>query len=290
MTHCFNLLKMTFHTICQVCCILLLSEHTVDGLDTTRKSINFVISNRNECAVTLSPDASVFGLHGAISQSYNVSFPFELQLFGETIVSSRLLTNQLLREIPSIAAINNDLVDIWGSGFRIPLKLIPIALEHDMAVYASLAQMFGGPDSNIHEFEWHQFVLHCLESRACELKMFCARFEKLFICEDDTIKLMTLEAQKIKGHLDLSAIPWTVRKIKLKRNSLTKIIGLDQLAGKELTCLDIRQNPLEIDLNLLQSASQMTESSPLKIIQVKICQISRCLVGKQCSRICNNPP
>ena len=286
----FNSNIMASHILCQVCCILLLCNGNVHATESNRvlEAIHFVVINGNGSAVTLGPGASVSELQSAIAVSYNVSFPFELRLFGETIVSSlvssRSSTNQLLRGIPSIVSIVNDLDEIWGPGFRIPLKMYPVtALEHDSAVYASLVQMFGGPDSNIYEFEWYQFVLHCLETRSCLIQDVCGpRFEKRFLCEYGKIKVISLESQFIRGHLNLSAIPRTVRIINLRKNALTTILGLDQLAGKELMWLDVRQNPLEIDLKMLQSTPQRLESSPLKVIQINHPQIMRSLIGEHC--------
>ena len=269
---------MAWRMLCQMYCVFLMLTGEVHATEHVRhlQPIQFVVVNHNGPAVTLSPGASVTELHGAIAESHNVSFPFELHLSRETIVSSQSLTNQSLSDIHSIVAIAKDLADLHGPGFRIPLKLHRVVpLDEDFTTFASLARMFGAPHSNIHEFEWYQFVIHSLESRSCDLELFCARFKKLFFCADGKIWLIHLEGQRIRGHVDLAATPRTVRKIKLRGNMLTKIMGLDQSVGKELRTLDIRANPVEIDLNLL-------ESTPLKIIQVKICQIGRCLVGKRC--------
>ena len=279
--------KMASRILCQVCCVLMTVTDKIQESESTLhlEPIQFAISNRNWSAVTLGLDASVTQLHHVIAESYNVSFPFELQLSGETIVSPQSLTNRSLADIPSIVSIAKDLDDFYGSGFRIPLQIHPMTRESsttdsEMTALASLAQMFGGNDTNIHQFEWYRFVLHCLESRACGSEMLCQRFGKLFFCEDSAIQMINLKTQPIRGHLDLAAIPRTVNTINLQRNLLTKIIGFDQLAGKELMSLDIRKNPLEIDLNQLRSTSRSSGSYPLKTLQVNFNQISQSLIGK----------
>ena len=50
------------------------------------------------------------------------------------------------------------------------------ASDHDLADYLSWAQMFGGPDTNIYEFEWHQFILTCVVSPSCSIQDLCKRF------------------------------------------------------------------------------------------------------------------
>ena len=89
-----------------------------------------------------------------------------------------------------------------------------------------------------------------------------------------------IQMSAIEGHLDLSAIPQTVKKVLVVRNRLTSISGLDQLSCKDLSFLDIRGNPLQIELDSLLRSSQTTVS-PLKFFQVSANQISRNLVGKE---------
>ena len=271
----------------EICCILLALTFNVHAAESVWHSdrIQFVPVHANHIGpvVTLGQDASADELHDAIAESCNISFPFELHLTGNIIASSRSLTNQALKGIPSIVSMARDLDEIYGPGFRIPLRMHRlIQSEQDFTVFASLARMFGGSRSNIHEFEWYRLVLRCLQSQSCDSKMICERFKKLFLCEGDTINLMALEAQYIRGHLDLSATPRAVKAINLKKNLLTRITGLNQLAGKQLKFLDIRRNPLEIDLKELQSTPQMTEteSSPLKVLRVNYNQISQSLIGK----------
>ena len=249
--------------------------------DTNLESIHFVVVNINcsGSAVALPPDASVTKLYSALAESCHISFPFELQMFGETIVSSRSLTNQSLEGIPSIASTTKDMNEIWGPGFRIPLRLYRLsASDQDLAVYASLARMFGGSNTNIRKFGWYQFIMYCLESRSCLETCICNRFGELFVCREGKLTTIKLRGQHIRGHLDLSATPRTVRNINLKGNELSYVHGLDGLAGKELLWLEIRGNPkVEIDLKQLRSVE-----SPLKVLRVNLRQISRGLIGKKC--------
>ena len=141
--------------------------------------------------------------------------------------------------------------------------------------------MFGGPDSNIHEFEWYRFILKCVESRSCSIQELPRRFRHHFNCENGEITVINFRRHRIKGHFDLSAIPETVINIYLKGNALTKLNGLDQLAGKELRSLDVRANPLEIDLSLLEASSNIPDDNPLQILHVNTCQISWSLLGRE---------
>ena len=93
---------------------------------------------------------------------------------------------------------------------------------------------------------------------------------------------IVLRRQQIKGHLELSFTPRTVRKVHLKGNVLTKINGLDRLTGKWLMWLDIRGNSSEIDLRLIEASPQDPNDNPLKVLRVNFNQISRSLIGKQC--------
>ena len=165
------------------CCVLLEAMNGIRATEYVLHSqpMQFVLANRIGPVVTLRPDVSVTGLHGAVAESYNVSSPFELQLFGETIVSSRSLTDQPLEEIPRIVSIAQDLNEVYGPRFRVPLRMHRLlASDSDIATYASLARMFGGPDSNIHEFEWYRFILNCVESRSCSIQELPKRFRHQF--------------------------------------------------------------------------------------------------------------
>ena len=51
--------------------------------------------------------------------------------------------------------------------------------------------------------------------------------------------------------VNLIFLPPTVIQLNLERNLLTAVLGLDKLAGKRLRTLNIRKNPLEIDLKPL---------------------------------------
>ena len=272
---------MSSRILCRVCCILLT---VMDKIRETKsfhhlQPIQFVLANRNGPAVAMRSDAAITELRGAMAESYNVSFPFELQLSGETIVSSRSLSNQSLDNISSIISIAKDLNEIYGPGFMIPLRLHRLlALDSDIGTYTSLSRMFGGPDSNIQDFEWYQFILKCVESRSCPIQDLSDRFEHHFNCENGKLTVINLRRQHIKGSLDLSSIPWTVRKIYLKGNALTKLNGLDQLAGKELRSLDIRANPLEIDLKFFDASLLGANHNPLKVLHVNMFQISWSLI------------
>ena len=286
--HALNF-KMNMHflyQVIQVCCILLaqaIDAHSTESI-MQLNPIEFVITNHIGPVVAVGPDTSANDLHSAIAGSYNIPFPFTLQLSGEIITSSRLSTNQSLREIPSVVSIARNLAEIWGSGFRIPLKLHRVVPPwEDYTDFASLALMFGGPTTNIHEFGWHRFVLQCLESRLCLIQDLCNQFGKFFQCQRGELSLIILHGERITGYVNVSATPRTVREIMIERNSLTKIIGLDQLAGKRLSSLDIRKNPLDIDFNQLMAASPGSDENPLKVIRVNIFQISRTLVGKPCA-------
>ena len=88
-----------------------------------------------------------------------------MQILGETIPSSE----QPLNSFPSIVKTANELYDVWGPGYSIPVKVhrIDPVLEHnnvDSEVYASIFRMFGGPESNIYRYEWNKFVVQCLQS------------------------------------------------------------------------------------------------------------------------------
>ena len=152
------------------CCILLTLTVDVHATDSAwyLEPIQFILVhdvNRIGPVITLRPGASANELHGAMAESYNISFPFELQLSGEIIASSRLLTNHTLGEIPSIVSMAKDLSEICGPGFRIPLKIRRLVVsDSDFGVFTSLAQMIGGAGSNIHMFKWYQFILNCMES------------------------------------------------------------------------------------------------------------------------------
>lgn len=67
-------------------------------------------------------------------------------------------------------------------------------------------------------------------------------------------------------------------KLILDRNEFTEIFGLDQLPGKQLEMLDLRSNPLEIDLEALLNSSHRPDGSSLRYIRVSVYQISWSLV------------
>ena len=277
---------MDVFVLWKVCCFTLMLVDVVLAIESIRylEPIHFVVGNHNgsgQFEVVLPSDASVTELYRAMAESRNVTFPFELHLFGETIASARWLNEQPLLEIPGIASIVKDMNEIWGSGFRIFLRMHRIIpSDSDFSVYASLAQMFGGPDFNIYKQDWYQFVLYCLESRSCLIQDLCdrSRFGHIFYCDErGELTGINLRGKRIEGHLDLSATPRTIWKILMERTSLAEIIGLDRLAGKSLTCLDVRENHrLRVDLRAF-----MVDDNPLKILRVNPCQISRSLVGME---------
>ena len=94
--------------------------------------------------------------------------------------------------------------------------------------------------------------------------------------------MVNLQGQHIKGHLDLSHTPRTVEKLLMERNTFTEIRGLDQLAGKKLRSLDIRVNPLNIDLQPLNRSSPRSIGNPLKCIHVNAYQVALHLLGRRC--------
>ena len=112
----------------------------------TPDKINFVVTNREGCTIALPPTATLIDLRNSVAESCNVSFHFELQMVGETIVSTRPSTNQSLGQIPDIVSMAETMHDIWGSGFRIPLRIYPvIASEDDLADYitdASVTELY----------------------------------------------------------------------------------------------------------------------------------------------------
>lgn len=262
-------------------------------------TINFIVTNSDGPSVLSLPhNASVIDLHAAAVVSCGVLFPFELQLAGETITSSLSQSNQSIDQIPIIISTANDLHDIWGSvGFRIPLKISRIVLfptNEDIAIYASLYRMFGGPGSNIHKFEWYQYIMHCVESGSCFVDNLCYRFHAHFRC---TIRKhlsgllidMDLRRQNICGHLNISEIPRTVKKMDISRNSLNAIVGFDHMAHSNLKYLDIVRNPLDLDMRSFMAPN----NNPLRVLRVQACQVSLSLIGlpfRQCFENWNDDP
>lgn len=242
--------------------------------------IHFVITNRDGCSIALPPTAYDVHLYQSVATLCNVSSHFGIELLGETIVSPQLFQNRAIAYIPKIALIANDLYQIWGDGFRIPLYIHYLNIsKDDIAVYASLSRMFGGPRPNVHEFDWYQFIQKCAESELCAVKDLCDRFQKKFAC-GDTGELRVIHIhQKLTGSFDLSFLPMTVVAVMIDRNAFTRICGLDQLAGKRLVNLEIQGSPLDIDLAPLTRSSPQSVGNPLRYIRVAARQISQTLLG-----------
>ena len=175
----------------------------------------------------------------------------------------------------------NEMNMVSGLGWYTPMNPITMhrstASNSDMDVYASLARLFGGADSNVHTTGWYQFVMYCVETRLCIIQDICDRFPKWFLCEEAELVQIRLK-QKVKGSVNLSVVPSTVKQMNLERNSLTEIFGIDQLAGKRLWNLNIRYNPLDIDLKHLVRSSLSTDN-PLRSLWVTAQQIRGSLNG-----------
>ena len=242
--------------------------------------IHFIVVNHDGCPFDLEATTSVLDLENIIAYLYNISFPVRIQLLGKTIPSSKSLVNLTIAEIPSIISLANDLYEIWGDGFLIPLTISKLPSEEDIAVYISLSLMFRGPDTNIHEFEWHQFISQCVWSESCVAQELCDKFYN-FHCEDGKLIVISLAGRRITGSLDLVHLPSSVQKILVERNLLTEILGIEYLVGKQLMFLDIRNNPVDIDLELFDKRSIRSIGNPIKILRVSPYQVSWYLLGKR---------
>lgn len=250
------------------------------------RSIDFVVTadadeTLEEYSFSLHSTATLFDLQQVIESQCGLHDPFEIQLLGQRIcVSSQPATasNQIIAAHPGIVSTWLNLAELWGptSHFRIPLKVLPFFLNQDTAVYVSLRDMFIGDKSNVHEFEWYQYIQQCAGSTSCSIQNLCDRFHEHFRCKDKALREIKLDRQKLKGIIDLSALPSTVTKLNVERNSLTEIIGLERLNGKKLQTLKIRKNALEIDLEPL-IRSPLSVDNPLRTMWIMAPQISRSL-------------
>lgn len=253
-------------------------DATIDDI-TSVPAIHFVITKSRlvECAFSLPPNATLIVLRRAVALQCSFQYPFQIQLLGETIVSSQFSDIETIAKNPIIKSAWDILSDLWKVpvGFRIPLKVRVLSAQ-DIAMYSSLHQMFGGLESNVHEVEWFKFIRQCNRSKSCFEQDLCDRFQHHFRCGDGELKWIGLDRQQLKGTIDLSFLPSTVTKVDLKRNLLTEIYGLDRLAGKQLGCLSVIKNPLEIDLQQL-IRSDSSQDNPLRFIVVGANQISRSL-------------
>ena len=102
-----------------------------------------------------------------------------------------------------------------------------------------------------------------------------------FHCEEGKLILISLAGRRITGSLDLVHLPSSVQKVLVERNLLTNILGIDHLAGKQLTFLDIRNNPVNVDLELFDKRSIRSIGNPIKILRVSPFQVSWYLLGKR---------
>ena len=242
-------------------------------------SIKFVVTNRggSNCSFALDATASVMDLKRSVVDSCTVSSNFDIQLFGETIVSSQTPINEIIAGNTHIMTASHDLYQIWGNGFRIPITMHPI-MAQNVNIFESLSKLFGGPRSNVYKHDWYKFILQCLdESPKCTVQDLCDRWE-YFTCDNGALISIKLR-QKLTGHIDLTLLPDSIVSLALARNWFTEIIGLEKLAGKRLQYLDVRGSPLEIDLEPLTKTSWKSILNPLTFIRVNVYQISRSLLG-----------
>ena len=242
-------------------------------------TVNFVVTNSDARSISMRSSASIIDLHREAAKTFR--FPFELELLGKTITSSKTENNQSIDQIPTIISIMNEMKQIWGSNsFRIPLKLrriTRIPSHQDIAVYASLSRMFGGTGSNIQQFEWYRFITRCVERRSCCVEELCSRYPVKFKCQNEShlIKI-DFERQHIYGYLNLSEIPRTVETLVVSRNDLNAIVGLEHTTDSNLKYLNIIRNPLDFDLRPLTSNNSLI---PLKVLRVQSSHISKSLIG-----------
>lgn len=251
--------------------------------------IHFTVLNRDGCSFNLNVNASMLTLKRMIADSCDVPFRFGIQLFGETIVSSPPSMNRTIAEIPNIFPVMNDLHEIWGEGFRVPLTVHPITTAtQNLTEFTSLSDVFGGPHCNVYGFEWYRFILQCAETDSCTVQELCGRFKEHFMCDDDG-KLISIKIpQKLTGNIDLTFLPVTVATMMMAKNSFTEIIGLDQLVGKHLRYLDVRGSRLDLDLDLFTKTSPRSLGNPLTFLRVSVHQLSWSLLGIRRSALPTN--
>lgn len=245
-----------------------------------RTSLHFAVTNRGNLSFALPPSAPLSHLCKSVIEIHKEPLHFSLQLLGDTIASSRSQTNESNQSIADsliIKSIALDLSEIWGQRFNIPIKVVSDRQPVDD--FSSLAQLFVGPNCNIHQFDWFQFILNCAQSQSCSVQDLCDRFSRLFFCDDGKITTIKFWSEEIKGHLDLSFLPKSVDKLLVNRNWFSAIYGLDQLDGKKLQYLDVRGNPLKIDLRLLEHSHEGSKKNPLRSLSVNTFQVDWCLIG-----------
>ena len=252
-------------------------RNSTAGLDALPlKTIRFVVTNYGGCSLAFPSTVPAVDMRAAITELCHLSFPFDIQLFGETIVSSHTPLNQTVAGIAKINSVANDLEEIWGGGFTIPLTVHPIS--EDIAVYAELARLCSGLDSNMHEFEWYRFIVQCVHSKSCTVQELCDSFWTKFGCQDG--KLTTVKIQyRLTGIIDLNFVPSTLNALLVDHNAFSDLIGLDQLSRKQLRLLDVRGSPLDIDLEPLTQSSSRSAGNPLRYIRASPNQVSWSLIG-----------
>lgn len=245
--------------------------HPTDGIESVPE-IHFVIIDKlMEWSFALPPTATLMDLQKAVALEWSLQYPFEVRLLGETIVSARSASDENISSNPNIRFAWKLLSDFWSVsvGFRIPLTVHHNA---DTQVYFSLLRMLAGCVSNEHKLEWFQFIQQCAQSKLCSVQDLCDKFKDHFSCYNGELKWIGLSGRTLRGTIDLSFLPSTVTKMDLEHNLLTRIYGLDRLAGKQLASLKIKKNPLEIDLQPFVR-SDSSKNNPLRFIWVNLHQI-----------------
>lgn len=248
------------------------------------ETIHFVVANHGGVSFPLLATASVMALHKSVKDICKVNSSIEIQVLGQTIPNQRSNRNQSINNIPILRSFMDDMKVIWGPGYRIPIHVHQsITSEKDMIAYASLSRMFGQSHnysrSNVIEEDWYRFVLECLKSRSCLIQDLCERFNKLFFCDKNGLVIINLQGQHLSGSIDISKIPRSVQKVLLERNSFRNISGLDHLSGTALRYLDVRGNPLQIDLRQLSISSAGSVHNPLKMLRLNLQQVNRYAMG-----------
>lgn len=256
------------------------------GFHDDDNTIDFVVADGRGCAFSIPLSASLVDLHRTATEICNVSSAFGIQFMGKIIANSQSNPSKTINDIPNLRSMIEELNAIWGpkSGYRIPFRLRrPIPSEYDWAFYFSLLRMFPNPSPEMHNISWFRFIKYCVDSRSCLVQDICDIFKKSFYCDRKTNTLisMTMQRHRIHGEMDLTATPPSVRRIETERNQMTAINGIGNLCGKELAFLDIRDSPLELDLNQLISESHGCNDNPLRVLRVSLFQISRCLIGRR---------
>lgn len=266
-------------------CIVNCGRVNLDENHVSNQMIHFVVANRSGCTFSLHSTTSAADLYKSAKECCNITSIIEIQLLGETIANWRSDHNLTLNQIPSLKSLMEELEQLWGPGYRIPIHLHrPIPSEKDWITYASMIQMFGPfgqSHSNLLEKDWYRFILKCLGSRSCLVQDLCEHFNKIFYCDNGEMIMLNLQGQHLNGSIDISKIPESVEKLLFERNSFFTIKGLNQLGGTKLRYLDIRGNPAEINLNDLSVSSAGSKGNPLKLLRVSLRQISQCTVGVQ---------